>query len=161
VIGNRSVTQCPILISWPRARRFRVHYGRQSGREKQSADAVPAGHPLLGYWVFQPMISISCGLLKRLRLQNNTTKIGREFPCGLALQAPLHRGELPLIKQAMPQKMVETNRLALSLGETRLNVVLTQFKLSALSKTGIAAKKTKATKENFLGLLPGSRSSGL
>jgi hypothetical protein len=31
VIGNRSVTQCPILISWPRARRFRLHYGRQSG----------------------------------------------------------------------------------------------------------------------------------
>jgi hypothetical protein len=37
----------------------------------------------------------------------------------------------------------------LSLGETRLNVVLTQFKLSALAKTGIAAKKTKATKDSF------------
>jgi hypothetical protein len=37
----------------------------------------------------------------------------------------------------------------LSLGETRLNVVLTQFKLSASAKTGIAAKKTKAAKHSF------------
>jgi hypothetical protein len=35
---------------------------------------------------------------------------------------------------------------SLSLGEIRLNVALTQFKLSAIAKTGISAKKTRRQK---------------
>jgi hypothetical protein len=64
----------------------------------------PSAARILGS-LFQPMISICCGLLNWLRLQNNTTKIGREFSARPCSTASLHRGELPLIKQAMPKKM--------------------------------------------------------